>query len=65
MNAARPAGAGESAGSMSVSLLMHSTEAQPLFRGAIMQSGALTLIHDRDEPEGGTPLPRRAGREHA
>ncbi len=40
--------AGESAGSMSVSLLMHSTEAQPLFRGAIMQSGALTLIHDRE-----------------
>lgn len=40
--------AGESAGSMSVSLLMHSAEAQPLFRAAIMQSGALSLIHDRE-----------------
>ncbi|MBC7958167.1 MAG: carboxylesterase/lipase family protein, partial [Cytophagales bacterium] len=40
--------AGESAGSMSVSLLMHAPEAQPLFRGAIMQSGALSLIHDRE-----------------
>ncbi len=40
--------AGESAGSMSVSLLMHSIEAQGLFRGAIMQSGALSLIHDRE-----------------
>ena len=45
--------AGESAGSLSVSLLMHSAEAQPLFRGAIMQSGAISLIHDREtEPEG-------------
>ncbi|MBC7994429.1 MAG: carboxylesterase/lipase family protein [Rhizobacter sp.] len=40
--------AGESAGSMSVSLLMHSSEAQGLFRGAIMQSGALSLVHDRE-----------------
>lgn len=40
--------AGESAGSMSVSLLMHSPEAQGLFRGAIMQSGALSLVHDRE-----------------
>ena len=40
--------AGESAGSVSVSLLMHSSEAQGLFRGAIMQSGALTLCHDRE-----------------
>lgn len=40
--------AGESAGSMSVSLLMHTKEAQPLFHGAIMQSGALSLIHDRE-----------------
>jgi para-nitrobenzyl esterase len=40
--------AGESAGSMSVSLLMHAQEARPLFHGAIMQSGALSLIHDRD-----------------
>lgn len=40
--------AGESAGSVSVSLLMHSSEAQGLFHGAIMQSGALTLGHDRE-----------------
>lgn len=40
--------AGESAGSMSVSLLMHSQEARPLFHRAIMQSGALSLIHDRE-----------------
>ncbi len=40
--------AGESAGSMSVSLLMHSPEARPLFHRAIMQSGALSLIHDRE-----------------
>lgn len=39
--------AGESAGSMSVSLLMLCAEAEGLFHGAIMQSGALTLIHDR------------------
>jgi para-nitrobenzyl esterase len=40
--------AGESAGSVSVSMLMQSPEAQGLFRGAIMQSGALTLGHDRE-----------------
>jgi para-nitrobenzyl esterase len=40
--------AGESAGSMSVSLLMHAQEARPLFHRAIMQSGALSLIHDRE-----------------
>ncbi len=40
--------AGESAGSMSVSLLMHTAQAQPLFHGAILQSGALNLIHDRE-----------------
>ncbi|MBI5259715.1 MAG: carboxylesterase/lipase family protein [Burkholderiales bacterium] len=39
--------AGESAGAMSVSLLMHAPEARPLFRAAIAQSGALSLIHDR------------------
>ncbi|KHK89401.1 carboxylesterase/lipase family protein [Novosphingobium malaysiense] len=39
---------GESAGSMSVSLLMLSPLAQGLFHGAIMQSGAVSLIHDRD-----------------
>ena len=40
--------AGESAGSMSVSLLMHAAEARPLFHAAIVQSGALNLIHDRE-----------------
>ncbi|MCJ2179340.1 carboxylesterase/lipase family protein [Novosphingobium album (ex Hu et al. 2023)] len=39
---------GESAGSMSVSLLMLSPLARGLFHGAIMQSGAVSLIHDRD-----------------
>ena len=39
--------AGESAGSMSVSLLMLCRKAWPLFHGAIMQSGAVSLIHDR------------------
>jgi para-nitrobenzyl esterase len=39
--------AGESAGAMSVSLLMHAPEALPLFHGAIAQSGALSLIHDQ------------------
>ncbi len=38
--------AGESAGSMSVSLLMLCERAWPLFSGAIMQSGAISLIHD-------------------
>lgn len=39
---------GESAGSMSVSLLMLCRKAWPLFHGAIMQSGAVSLIHDRE-----------------
>lgn len=39
---------GQSAGSMSVSLLMLSKAARGLFHGAIMQSGALGLIHDRE-----------------
>lgn len=39
--------AGESAGSMSVSLLMVSPKARGLFHGAILQSGALNLIQDR------------------
>lgn len=38
--------AGESAGSVSVSLLMLCPPAIPLFHGAIMQSGALTIAHD-------------------
>ncbi|KUO06067.1 hypothetical protein AQJ67_04535 [Streptomyces caeruleatus] len=38
--------AGESAGSMSVSLLMPTPAAHPLFHRAIMQSGALDLVHD-------------------
>jgi para-nitrobenzyl esterase len=41
--------AGESAGSMSVSLLMLSAEAWPYFQGAIMQSGAVSLIHSREK----------------
>jgi para-nitrobenzyl esterase len=40
--------AGQSAGSMSVSLLMLIPEATPLFQGAIMQSGAVSLIHSRE-----------------
>lgn len=40
---------GESAGSISVSLLMLCRKAWPLFHGAIMQSGALNLIHDREK----------------
>lgn len=39
--------AGESAGSIAVGLLMHCAEARGLFHGAIMQSGAPPLIHDR------------------
>ncbi|MCJ8156119.1 carboxylesterase/lipase family protein [Sphingomonas sp. LaA6.9] len=39
---------GQSAGSMSVSLLLHAQSAWPLFRGAIMQSGAISLIHSRE-----------------
>jgi para-nitrobenzyl esterase len=38
---------GQSAGSMSVSLLMLAPRARGLFHGAIMQSGAVSLIHDR------------------
>lgn len=40
--------AGQSAGSLSVSLLMLSPRARGLFRGAIAQSGAVSLIHDRE-----------------
>jgi para-nitrobenzyl esterase len=40
--------AGQSAGSMSISLLMLCRQAWPLFHGAIMQSGAVSLIHDRE-----------------
>lgn len=39
---------GQSVGSMSVSLLMLSPLARGLFHGAIMQSGAVSLIHDRE-----------------
>lgn len=39
---------GQSAGSMSVSLLMLAPSARGLFHGAIMQSGAVSLIHDRE-----------------
>lgn len=38
---------GQSAGSMSVSLLMHMPSARPLFQQAIMQSGAVSLIHSK------------------
>ncbi|MER7540418.1 carboxylesterase family protein [Streptomyces sp. NPDC097704] len=38
--------AGESAGSISVSLLMLAPAAHPLFHRAIMQSGAVNLVHD-------------------
>nr|WP_255216122.1 carboxylesterase family protein [Pseudenhygromyxa sp. WMMC2535] len=44
--------AGESAGSMAVSLLMICERAWPLFHGAIMQSGAISLIHDRAKSTG-------------
>ncbi|MFJ4452829.1 carboxylesterase/lipase family protein [Pseudomonas sp. NPDC089392] len=44
--------AGESAGSVSVSLLMLSSKAWPLFHGAIMQSGAVNLIQDREKSRG-------------
>lgn len=40
--------AGQSAGSMSVSLLMLAPRARGLFHAAIMQSGAVSLIHDRE-----------------
>lgn len=39
---------GQSAGSMSVSLLMLSQRARGLFRGAVLQSGAVSLIHDAE-----------------
>lgn len=39
--------AGQSAGSLSVSLLMLSAKARGLFCAAITQSGAVSLIHDR------------------
>lgn len=42
---------GQSAGSMSVSLLLHAAAARPLFAGAIMQSGAVSLIHSRGRSE--------------
>jgi para-nitrobenzyl esterase len=38
---------GQSAGSLSVSLLMLSPRARGLFHGAVAQSGAVSLIHDR------------------
>lgn len=50
--------AGESAGSMSVSLLMLCRKAWPLFHGAIMQSGAVSLIHNQDKS-------RQLGRRYA
>lgn len=40
--------AGESAGSIAISILMHADEAQGLFHGAIIQSGAVNLIHDKE-----------------
>lgn len=40
--------AGQSAGSLSVSLLMLSPKARGLFRAAVAQSGAVSLIHDRE-----------------
>ena len=43
--------AGESAGSVSVSLLMLCPDAVPLFHGAIMQSGALTIAHEATRAE--------------
>lgn len=39
---------GQSAGSMSVSLLMLAPKAQGLFHAAVMQSGAVSLIHSRE-----------------
>ncbi|MBB5686694.1 carboxylesterase/lipase family protein [Sphingobium boeckii] len=40
---------GQSAGSMSVSLLLQAPAAWPLFQGAIMQSGAVSLVHSREK----------------
>jgi para-nitrobenzyl esterase len=42
---------GQSAGSMSVSLLLHIPKARPLFQQAIMQSGAVSLIHGQAKSE--------------
>lgn len=39
---------GQSAGSISVSLLMHCPAARGLFHAAILQSGAVSLIHSRE-----------------
>ncbi|MEY4722479.1 MAG: hypothetical protein RIQ46_2204, partial [Pseudomonadota bacterium] len=39
---------GQSAGSISVSLLMHAGPARGLFHAAILQSGAVSLIHSRE-----------------
>jgi para-nitrobenzyl esterase len=39
---------GQSAGSISISLLMHCRKAWPLFHGAILMSGAVSLIHSRE-----------------
>jgi para-nitrobenzyl esterase len=41
--------AGQSAGSMSVSLLMLAPKARGLFHAAILQSGAVNLIHGREK----------------
>jgi para-nitrobenzyl esterase len=41
--------AGESAGSIMVSLLMASDEASPYFHGAIMQSGTYDLVHSHEK----------------
>lgn len=40
--------AGESAGAIAIAMLMLSKQAQPLFHGAILQSGAISLPHSRD-----------------
>lgn len=42
---------GESAGSMSVALLLQCPAARGLFHGAIMASGATTMVHDQDMSE--------------
>jgi hypothetical protein len=42
---------GESAGSTSVSLLMLCQQAWPFFHGAIMQSGALSMVHEREKSQ--------------
>jgi len=40
--------AGESAGSIAISMLMLCERARPLFHGAILQSGAISLPHSRE-----------------